>query len=100
MSINKFTTRLKSLRELKKLTQEEIADKLNVSRTTYANWETGRAEPGLEMIISLANVFGVSIDYLCGVTNVRDRIYDDPKLCEYINKCVGIYDEFFKDQDK
>ena len=48
------------------------------------------------MLIAISNFYEVSIDYLCGVTDIRDRIYEDPELCKYLNKCIAIYDEFFK----
>lgn len=88
--------RLKELRDELGLTQEEVGNKLNISRQAYANWETNRGEPNIEMLLKLANLFGVSIDYLCGNTDIRDSIYKDPKLCKYLNKCILIYKEFFK----
>lgn len=87
--------RLRELREENNLTQEKIADILNVSRTAYANWEIGRSEPSVDMLINIANFYNVSIDYLCELTSIRDAIYKDPQLCNYLNKCINIYDEFF-----
>lgn len=95
-----FSERLKILRYEKGLTQEEIANEINTSRQTYANWEVGRAEPSIDMLLNLANYFEVSIDYICCNTDVKDKIYEDPELCKYINKCISIYDEFFKDKKK
>ena len=63
-----FSERLRLLRSETNLTQEEIALKFNVSRQVYANWEAKRSEPDITMIVTIANYFGVSIDYLCGVT--------------------------------
>ena len=63
--------RLRELREESELNQEDIANKINVSRSTYANYETGRAEPSISLLISLANLYEVSIDYLCGNTGIR-----------------------------
>lgn len=93
-----FSERLRLLRSETNLTQEEIALKFNVSRQVYANWESKRSEPDITMIVTIANYFGVSIDYLCGVTDIRDRIYEDKEICKYINKCLSIYDEFFADK--
>lgn len=94
----KLYERLKLLRTEKKLTQEEIANIFNVSRNVVANWENPnrQGEPDVDMLITLSNFYEVSIDYLCGVTDIRDRIYEDPELCKYLNKCIAVYDEFFK----
>ena len=62
--------RLRLLRELRRLTQEEFAAKLGVERTRYNKWETGASEPSLEMLCRIADCFHVSTDYLLGRTNV------------------------------
>lgn len=67
--------RLRDLRLKKGLKQLDLADMLGVSRTTYTQYETGRSEPDLATIIKLAQFFGVSVDYLLGLTDIRN--YDD-----------------------
>lgn len=66
-----FGTRLKQLREEKQLTQQQLADLLNVGRPTIAGYETKGKEPDFEKIIWLAKYFDVSIDYLLGNTGNR-----------------------------
>lgn len=61
-----FAERLKELRKQNKLTQQDIASKLDVSRVAYTNWENGKREPNLEKMVWLADYFEVSIDYLLG----------------------------------
>lgn len=92
--------RLKLLRKEKDLTQEEVSNDLQISRQAFANWETDRGEPNVEMLLRISNYFGVSIDFLCGNTDIRDSLYDDPELCKYLNRCLLIYDEFFKSKDQ
>ena len=46
------------------MTQKEIAEKLNVVESCYANWEQGRTEPNISMLRKLSNIFNVSIDEL------------------------------------
>ena len=58
--------RLKQLREKKKLTQADVAAHLQIARTTYARYETGEREMTYASLISLAEFFSVSIDYLLG----------------------------------
>lgn len=58
--------RLRELRKARKLTQEEMAEMLEVARTTYANYEQGTREPDNKTLNKLADYFQVSSDYLLG----------------------------------
>lgn len=89
--------RLKLLRTEKKLSQEDISNILNVTRQAYSSWERGEFEPSLETIIKLADFYNVTVDYLVERTNVREDIYKDQRLQEYINESVKIYNRFLKD---
>ncbi|HEM5650836.1 TPA: helix-turn-helix transcriptional regulator [Streptococcus suis] len=64
MALN--NTALKELRKEKKLTQTELASKLNISQKSYSNWESGKAEPTLDNIIKLANILNTTTDELLG----------------------------------
>lgn len=55
---------LKQNRNSLGLTQEQVAQILNIDRSTYAYYELGRSEPSLENLIRLANLYGVTIDSL------------------------------------
>ncbi len=55
---------LQYLRKRDKITQEELADKLQVSRQSVSKWETGEAYPETEKIIALCDIFGVTMDDL------------------------------------
>ncbi len=57
---------LKALRAKEKISQQKIADYLNVSRSTVAMWETGGIQPSFEVLEKLATYFGVTTDYLLG----------------------------------
>lgn len=61
-----FANRLKQLRAFEGATQEELSQKLNVSRSCLANYETCRREPHEDMIRSIAEYFGVCETYLTG----------------------------------
>ncbi|EAD5983579.1 XRE family transcriptional regulator, partial [Listeria monocytogenes] len=50
-------------------TQEDISKILGISRGAYSHIENGRNEPDMETIVKLANIFGVSTDYLLGRSN-------------------------------
>ena len=56
--------RLAELRREKNLSQEELAEKLHVSRQTISNWERGKTYPDINSLLLMANYFDVSLDYL------------------------------------
>lgn len=56
--------KMKKLRAENYLTQEQLAEKLQVSRSTISSWETGRSYPDLEMVIEICDCFNVSLDFL------------------------------------
>ena len=58
--------RLLELREERNLTQNDIAEAINTSRTNIGRWEKGLNEPPASLIISLADFFEVSTDFLLG----------------------------------
>lgn len=56
---NIFSTRLKELREERKLSQKSVANKLGYAVSTYANWEQGRTEPSISDIYNLLWIFNI-----------------------------------------
>lgn len=91
-----LSDRLKELREDLELNQEDVAKRINVGRSTYASWEVGRAEPSVSILKDIAKFYNVSIDYLCENTDIKEAYYNDHRLCNYINKCIKLYNEYFK----
>ena len=59
-----FRDNLVKMRKLRRLTQEDIAERLDVTRQTVAKWETGETVPDLDRCRMLADLFGVSLDDL------------------------------------
>lgn len=59
-----FKDNLINLRKIHNMTQEELAEKINVSRQSIAKWESGDTVPDLEKCKSLSDIFGVSLDDL------------------------------------
>ncbi|OOC42443.1 hypothetical protein XO08_07695 [Thermosipho sp. 1074] len=64
--------RLKQLRVEKGLTQYDMAKKLNIARSTYANWEQGTTSPSDEFLAKLAEILETSVDYLVGNTDIKE----------------------------
>lgn len=59
-----FCDNLTQLRKINRMTQEDLAEKVNVSRQTLSKWETGESLPDIEKSKLLAEVFGVTLDDL------------------------------------
>ena len=87
--------RILDLRTKKEMSQNELAEKTETTRTTVSKWENGSSEPGATQLKKIAEVFGVSIDYLCGNANISGEkicvldtcvILDRPKVLDLIAK--------------
>lgn len=67
-----FSEKLFTLRKANNLTQEHLAEKLDVSRQSVSKWESGQATPELDKIIALSAVFNVSTDDLLKSSEIDD----------------------------
>lgn len=65
--------RLLKLRKEKKLSQEEVAEKLNVTRQTISKWETNQSMPDLDKIGPLCKLYGISTDHLLNGTDSLEK---------------------------
>lgn len=96
--------KLVELRKRRGLSQQEISDKLDVSRGTYSLWETNKRRPELDSLIAIADFYGVSVDYILGRdahTAAASR-FDDPMidLSEEARKSVEEFIEFVRKKNK
>lgn len=66
--------RIKELREDRDKTQQMIASYLCVAQNTYCNYENGKREIPIELLIKLAEYYKVNLEYLLGLTDVPDRL--------------------------
>lgn len=62
----KFAEMLVSLRTRQQMTQQELAEKMFVTRQAVSRWETGETIPGADMLLQLSRLFGVSVNTLLG----------------------------------
>lgn len=76
-----FDKKIIELRKQNNLTQEDLAEKLNVSRQTVSNWETSKCYPDIETLVIISNKFNVSLDVL---------IKENVKMIKDIDKKVRI----------
>lgn len=67
-----FSEKLQQLRKQKELTQEQLAEKLYVSRAAISKWESGRGYPNLESLKDIAAFFGISLDELLSSNELLD----------------------------
>lgn len=74
-----FCDNLVSLRKLHDLSQEELADRLQVSRQTLSKYETGESLPDIERCKQLAEIFGVSLDDLVNYDTAATGLNVPPK---------------------
>lgn len=72
--------RLKELRKQKGLTQQELADKISVSKITVLRWENEERQIKTEKAQQLADYFGVSVGYLLGYDDVPRELIDELEL--------------------
>lgn len=64
-----YYNRIRDLREDSDLTQEQLVKHLNMHKTTYTNYEQGKHSVPLDFAVTLAEFYGVSLDYIAGLTN-------------------------------
>ena len=69
----KYAERIRALREDGDFTQSQIASLLNVGQKTYSDYELGKTRIPVESIIVLARHYNVSMDYICGITDIKNE---------------------------
>lgn len=76
-----FSERLRELRQNKGLSQSQLADALNISKSAISMYELGKREPDLETLEGIADFFNVDINYLIGKED-GSMYYLDPDAAE------------------
>ena len=100
-----FSEKLQILRKSKGLTQEELAEKLNVSRQAVAKWESAMVFPDIYNIIQISNLMNVSVDYLvkdqeCEASPTSERRTDLDELIAFrLEANVNTYAAYMNEVD-
>ena len=81
-----FGIRLRELRKAGRLTQQAVADYLQIHRTTYTKYETDHVTPDQQGLMQLAALFGVTVDYLLG----RETETISPQVAEARTDSTGL----------
>ena len=98
----KFSDKLQKIRKENNITQEALADKLNVSRQAVSKWESGTAYPDTEKLIQISKIFNIKIDDLINdnLDMNKNKVNNDKKLSfidilngilEFISKTVNMF---------
>ena len=98
--------KLQLLRKQNGYSQEQLADKLGIARQTLSKWENGQAVPELSNLISLSNLYGITIDRIvkdddeCNIslwylfstfTETMQKMHENYVLYTYIDISTGAY---------
>ena len=97
MEIFDFGLRLRELREKKRLSQQQLADWLGLTRFSISNYENNTQTPPADTLVRLADIYGVSVDYLLGVKNDRKRVLVIEGLTPSQEKALEILAEEFRE---
>ena len=93
-----FGEQIKNIRSERKLTQDQMAAQLNVSRQAVSNWENNRNLPDIEMLITMGRVFHISLDQLllgeADMNNIAKKLIKDGREAHrarmnMISSCIG-----------
>lgn len=88
--------RIKELREAAQLSMSDVSKKLGIPYTTYVNYEKCTREPNSEMLIAIADLFEVSIDYLLCRSNNKEKILISHYLESLSPDAVCLIDNYNK----
>ena len=101
---NKIMLKIADLRKEKGISQKDFSKKLGVSAGNLCEWEKGRIEPSIEMLIKISKELGVSVDYLIGneddfgnimVSQLTDRnnLSEKEKECLRLFSTLGLFEQ-------
>ena len=82
-----FGTRLANLRREHNLTQNDIADRLNISAQAVSKWENDLTSPDIDTLVKLSDIFDITVDELLG-KNKKETVYLPVEERKDINKMV------------
>ena len=85
-----FSEKIYQLRKEFSYSQEEVAERLQVSRQTISNWENGTAQPALDKAVELSNLFQVSLDELVGKIVGKSKPIS-PLLSDLVGQTITIF---------
>ena len=91
-----FKSRFKRLRKQSNFTQQEVGDKIGVSKVAISGYENGIRSPETETLKKIATLFNVSIDYLVGYSNSPSHANDENSDAYYLISDIGLLQGKYK----
>lgn len=92
-------SRLRELRSSLNLTQKEFAVQIGASTVSISSYEIGAKTPSLEMLLTISKTFHVSLDWLCGLSNMPNRPGEIKTYAELIETILTILENETLDSD-
>jgi len=80
--------KLKELRKKNHYSQEQVAEKLNISRQAISNWETGKAYPDIDNLVMLSELYGASVDEMLGTGEMVNKSNNDVTTLMMSNSAI------------
>jgi len=68
-----YNERIREIREDNQLTQQKVADLLNIGQRTYADYESGKTRIPVDNLMKLAKFYNVSMDYITGASDIKTK---------------------------
>lgn len=84
-----FGKQIKSARESNNLTQEDVAQKLHLSRKTISSWETGRSYPDIATLVDLSDIYRISLDKLLREDSTMIKHYEEQSAASRHDMLLG-----------
>lgn len=91
--------RIRDLRKNKKMSQQEVADLLHVVPATVSSWETSNSVPPINHIIDLSKLFGVTSDYILGLTGSMENQLCTQETCTHLKEKLEMCESRIKDKE-
>lgn len=86
-----YGDRLRKLRLSKELTMEQVGLRLGIAKSSYAGYETESRQPPIDKLMKLAKIYGVSVDYIIGLTDDSDPKKERKDLKELLSNQGLLY---------
>ena len=86
-----ISEKLKEARQKTGMTQDQVAEKIMVSRVTVSHWENGKTLPDIVSLISLSDLYGISLDELVkGDSKMTEKVKKDAKDADHNRRLIRI----------
>lgn len=94
--------RIREMRDILGIKQKQVSSDLNIPPNTFSQYETGKREPDLETVKRIAEYFDVSIDYLLGKTDKKNKptANNGDELPKEMQEFMSFYDELDEDRQR